>query len=234
MAQLLSDAQMASFEDQGYCTVDALAPGGLSEAELDAAEETWDRLIAGGVNGLSNSGPERPESLERQAGLAADKGFIELMCHPFFENIAKQVLRSEHVHVIELGPHERAGGAAEKPDAETAKQIWRDGCHIDFQVTSADFNATPRRDLLGIWFWVTDVPADRAAMRILPGALPFVLSREHKGLTPAARAGSHKPIMEHWDAVLTPEHRTSLQPPSTPFDPPSIPPRSPSTPFDLP
>ena len=39
---------MASFEDQGYCTVDALAPGGLSEAELDAAEETWDRLIAGG------------------------------------------------------------------------------------------------------------------------------------------------------------------------------------------
>ena len=177
MAQLLSDEQMASFEDQGYCTVDALAPGGLSEAELDAAEETWDRLIAGGVNGLSNSGPERPESLERQAGLAADKGFIELMCHPFFENMAKQVLRSEHVHVIELGPHERAGGAAsEKPDAETAKQIWRDGCHIDFQVTSADFNATPRRDLLGIWFWVTDVPADRAAMRILPGALPFRLS----------------------------------------------------------
>ena len=51
MAQLLSDAQMACFEDQGYCTVDALAPGGLSEAELDAAEETWDRLIAGGVNG---------------------------------------------------------------------------------------------------------------------------------------------------------------------------------------
>ena len=197
MAQLLSDEQMASFEDQGYCTVDALAPGGLSEAELDAAEETWDRLIAGGISGLSNSGPEAAGSLERQAGLAADKGFIELMCHPFFENIAKQVtslvavallhgalaegcstrsqvLRSEHVHVIELGPHERAGGAAEKPDAETAKQIWRDGCHIDFQVTSADFNATPRRDLLGIWFWVTDVPADRAAMRILPGAAPPV------------------------------------------------------------
>ena len=87
------------------------------------------------------------------------------------------------MHVIELGPHERAGGASDKPDAETAKQIWRDGCHIDFQVTSADFNATPRRDLLGIWFWVTDVPADRAAMRILPGALPFPLSREHKGLT---------------------------------------------------
>jgi hypothetical protein len=37
------------------------------------------------------------------------------------------------------------------------------------QVTSADFDASPRRDLMGLWFWVNDVPARRAAMRILPG-----------------------------------------------------------------
>ena len=100
---MLSLAQMESFEQDGYLTVDALsADGGLTLDELDAAEATWDRLTAVGVGGLSNSGPERPESLERQAELAADQGFIELMCHPFFENLAKQVLRSEEVRVIEL------------------------------------------------------------------------------------------------------------------------------------
>ena len=28
---------------------------------------------------------------------------------------------------------------------------WDNGCHIDWQVTESDFDATPRRDLLALW-----------------------------------------------------------------------------------
>jgi hypothetical protein len=191
-SRMLSAGELRAFEESGYVCVDALSkPGGLSPAELDRAEETWDRLIGLGVTGLSNAGPQRPGSLEKQAQLAADRGFIELMCHPFFESLAKQVLRSEDVRVIELGPHQRPPTQRHSaPEDEEARQLWSNGAHIDFQITSADFDATPRRDLLGVWFWVDDVPAERAAMRILPG--------------------SHRPIMQHWDAVLTDEHRKSL------------------------
>jgi hypothetical protein len=170
--------------------VDTLVPGGLTPEQLDQAEATWDRLVGAGVVGLSNSGPERPESLQRQEQLASDRGFVELMCHPFFEGVAKQVLKTDAVRVIELGPHERSPSGQPTPGPEKAKELWSNGAHIDFQVTSADFNATPRRDLLGVWLWVNDVPAERGAMRILPG--------------------SHRPIMQHWDTVLTAAHKQML------------------------
>ena len=172
---LLSDAQVRHFNEEGYLT----AEGGLTPAELDDAEATWDRLVAARTVGLSNSSDR-----EKQQALAADEGFLRLMCNPYFENLAKQLLRTANVRVIELGPHERQPSSEPQPDPAAA---WANGAHIDFQITSADWEATPRRDLLGLWFWVNDVPSERGAMRILPG--------------------SHKKIMEHWDKVLTPEHR---------------------------
>jgi hypothetical protein len=33
------------------------------------------------------------------------------------------------------------------------------------QVTESDFDATPRRDLLALWLWLNDVPAERGAIR---------------------------------------------------------------------
>lgn len=188
---MLTDAQMESFEADGVVLLDTLSmPGGLTPAQLDDAEATWERLVEAGVVGLSNSGPERPESLQRQKELASDRGFVELMCNPFFESVAKQVLKSEQVRVIELGPNHRAPSGQPTPGPDKSQQLWSEGAHIDFQVTSANFDATPRRDLLGMWLWVNDVPAERGAMRILPG--------------------SHRPIMRHWDRVLTEAHKEML------------------------
>ena len=64
---------------------------------------------------------------------------------------------------------------------------WDNGCHIDWQVTETDFDATPRRDLLALWMWLNDVPAERAAMRILPG--------------------SHRVIMQHFERTLEPSRK---------------------------
>ena len=96
---------------------------------------------------------------------------MRLVSHPFFENVAKQMLRTEDVRLIELGANNRAPTGEPQAPAEEQAKRWAAGAHVDLQITTADFNATPRRDLLALWFWISDVTPDHAAMRILPGSL---------------------------------------------------------------
>ena len=115
---------------------------------------------------------------------------MELISAPVFEQIAKQVLRSDRVFILETG---RAGTGLERADANDRAQRndwpekhgvrseWANSMHIDVQVTTEDFEATPRREHLAIWFWLNDVPAERAAMRVLKG--------------------SHKPLGAHWQEM---------------------------------
>ena len=167
---MLSDAQMEAFEAEGMVLVDTLSVhGGLTAAQLDEAERTWDRLALG---------PGAPPKEQ-------DEGFIRLISHPVFENIAKQVLRAEEVKLIELGATNRPPTDQPQAAPHLQREHWAKGAHIDLQITTADWNATPRRDLLALWLWVGDVSPDRAAMRVLPG--------------------SHRVIMRHWDSVLSAE-----------------------------
>ena len=180
MEQPLSDQQCRQFEELGYTMVDGPWMDGSAEGEafLQRCEATFDRLTA-------------PEA-ERKVDKEEDEGFIEMISHPFFESVAKQMLRSEHVHIVEDGPHHRP--AAEAPavddDGFDAHAAWKGGAHIDLQVTTSDFNATPRRDMLALWFWIVDVEPETAAMRILPR--------------------SHRAIHEHWEKTLQPERRSLL------------------------
>ena len=163
---MITDAQLTQYEEQGAVTIDSP----FSEEQLDRAEAAWDRLKASG---------DPPYE---------DPDYIDVVQHPYFEEVAKKVLRADAVHVWwGLHPHERA--PAEPPYADYRDQ-WKSGCHVDIQATWEDFTATPRRMRAELWFWLNDVPSDRGAMRILPG--------------------SHRPIMEHWSRVLTPEHKAEL------------------------
>ena len=69
-----------------------LVPMMADEDWLDKAEATWARQTA-------SSGPHRSGSI--------DRGYVELIAHPFFEDVAKQMLRAEHVRTIEHGMHNR-------------------------------------------------------------------------------------------------------------------------------
>ena len=163
---MITDDQLNQYETQGAITIDSP----FSEAELDRAEAAWDRLKTSGDPSYT------------------DSDYVDVIQHPYFEEIAKNVLRAQAVHLWwGLDPHER--GPAEPPYASYGEQ-WARGCHIDIQATWEDFTATPRRMRAELWFWLNDVPADRGAMRILPG--------------------SHRPIMQHWSQVLTPEHKEQL------------------------
>ena len=110
----ITDAQLAAYESRGAVTIGSP----FTVEQLDRAEAAWDRLKEGGG---------RPYD---------DPDYVDVMQHPFFEELAKKVLRAE------------------------------------------------------LWFWVNDVPRNRGAMRILPG--------------------SHRPIMEHWSRVLSPDHQAQL------------------------
>ncbi|MGA1197264.1 MAG: phytanoyl-CoA dioxygenase family protein [Candidatus Latescibacterota bacterium] len=117
-----------------------------------------------------------------------DPDYVNLVQHPYLEAVAKKVLKAQAVHLWGgVRPHERAPS---KGPFGSARERWEKGYHTDIQATWEDFNATPRRMRAELWLWVNDVPIDRGAMRILPG--------------------SHKPIMEHWSRVLTPEHKAEL------------------------
>jgi hypothetical protein len=163
---MITDAQLAEYEEQGVVTID----GPLSTEELDKAEAAWDRLKADGGKPYD------------------DPDYVDVIQHPYFEEVAKKVLRAESVHLWwGLAPHERPPWT--KP-FDSAHDQWAGGSHVDIQATWEDFQATPRRMRAELWFWVNEVPKDRGAMRILPG--------------------SHRPIMEHWSKILTPEHKKML------------------------
>jgi hypothetical protein len=139
---MLSPEQCEQFESQGF----VLEPNVLSPAELADAQQTWHRLH---------------DNEDSYGDRADDAGYIRLISHRFFEGVAMQLLRSSSVHLAELNvkavsPGERAG------------HVWESECHLDWQITTADWNSTPRRDLLAIWFWVEEVTPEMGAMRILP------------------------------------------------------------------
>ena len=164
---LFTDADLEHYERDGAVTIDSP----FTEEELDRAEAAWDRL--------KESGDPPYE----------DPDYVDVLQHPYFEEVAKKVLRADSVHLWwGLSPHERPPWGEREFDSP--RDQWANGTHVDIQATWEDFQATPRRMRAELWFWVNDVPENRGAMRVLPG--------------------SHRPIMEHWSRVLAPEHKAML------------------------
>jgi hypothetical protein len=102
-----------------------------------------------------------------------------VIAHPWLEQVVQQLLRTTDVQLFwGVAPHARWPSL--DPPVSVAEQ-WAQGSHTDTQATVSDWEATPRRTRVELWHWLSDVPADRGAMRVLPG--------------------SHLPIMKAWDRV---------------------------------
>ena len=77
----LSPEQIAEFERDGCTTVET----GRSEAQLDYFEAMHEADTLGAPN----------------------PAFFDLIAHPELEAVAKQILRSNNVRILESGPHRR-------------------------------------------------------------------------------------------------------------------------------
>ena len=171
---LLDAAAMARFERDGFAVV--TLP--LSDQELQAASEAWDR----------NTEP-----------IDDDPGYTALISHPSVEAIAKQVLRAERVFIMSAFRAERPGA---EPGTPPPTGPANGGFHTDVQVTAGDWEATPRRAHLAIWIWVDDVTPSRAAIRMLPGShrtlgahWEATLAKHRNGESlPRPRSGQHGPF----------------------------------------
>ncbi len=106
-----TDAELRKYEKEGAVIIDSP----FTTEELDRAESAWDRLKESG----------RPPY--------EDPDYVDVVQHPYFEEVAKKLLRADAVHLWwGLSPHERA--PAKAPFASPGDQ-WTSGCHIDIQAT---------------------------------------------------------------------------------------------------
>ena len=107
-----------------------------------------------------------------------DKDYVATIAHEFFEKVAQKVLRSAEVEYIEVFPTMRPPSEQPAAGFPSWEEEWASGAHCDLQLTRSDWDATPRRDQLMMWLWLSDAKPDGGAMRILPG--------------------SHLKIVDHW------------------------------------
>jgi len=181
---MLTPAELDQFEELGFVTIDTP----LSAEQLDGAERAFDTLCAP----TAADTPRHPCFNSTLAiPCAACDDFVDMIANPFFERVAQQVLRADRVDYIEVFPIDRKPTPLpESGEYPHWRDEWASGAHVDVQLTRSDFEATPRRDQLTIWLWLSDVTPESGAMRILPG--------------------SHRAFMNHWEQSLKPERRQYL------------------------
>jgi hypothetical protein len=84
--EVVTTADLETFERDGAVTIDT----SFTEVELDRAEAAWDRIKASGDPAWR------------------DQDYVNTIQHPCFEEIAKQFLRAQSVHLWwGISPHER-------------------------------------------------------------------------------------------------------------------------------
>jgi hypothetical protein len=150
---MITEQQLEQFVHDGAVTIDTP----LTREQIAAAVATLDRLLPfqAGENG-------RPPRY--RTGLTCsydDPPLLEIIQHPFFEEVAKRALRADAVRFFQTAI------VAAYPQPNTP---WSFEQHVDIQYCLSDLDATPRRMICSFFLWLTDVNARRAPMMFRPGS----------------------------------------------------------------
>ncbi|MDA0745353.1 MAG: phytanoyl-CoA dioxygenase family protein [bacterium] len=169
---MLSAQEVKQFEDAGAVTVDSP----LTEQQLAAASAAYDRL-------LPLAPPGESGQVRYRLGSTCefyDPELLELIQHPFFEEVAKQVLRAKTVYFY------LAAMAMTHPQPDA---VWSYDQHTDIQYCLSDLDAVPKRMICSLFVWISDVNEKRAPMVFRPGSHRLIAAErekdpELKGVTP--------------------------------------------------
>jgi hypothetical protein len=156
--------EVQQFDEAGCVTVDTP----LTPQEIADAAAAMDRLLP--FDGR-NPRPSMTCSY-------TDPALVAITEHPFFEEVAKQVLRADVVHFFQ------SAILVAYPEPDKPFSFWQ---HVDIQYRRADFEAVPRNIICSFFLWLTDVTEARAPMMVRPGShLLLADHNQREDIGPAA------------------------------------------------
>jgi ectoine hydroxylase-related dioxygenase (phytanoyl-CoA dioxygenase family) len=188
---MITDEQVRQFLEDGAVTIDTP----LTAAQVAAASAALDRLLP-----FSEPGPGQSPRYRASLTCSYDEpALLDIIQHPFFEEVAKRVLQAEEVLFFQTAI------TAAYPQPNTPFSFDQ---HVDIQYCLSDFRATPRRIICSYFLWLTDVNEKRAPMMVRPGSHLLIAEEreadpERKGVVPQVMGVSmdHLTAHDYADAI---------------------------------
>ena len=150
---MISAEQLRTFEERGAVTIDTP----LTTKEIAAAAAAIDEL-------LPFQAAEPGQAPRFRYGATCnyyEPALLDLIQHPFFEAVAKRVLRADAICFFQTA----IVASYPQPGSEFSYDQ-----HTDIQYSLEDWAATPRRVVCSFFLWLTDVNQRRAPMMHRPGS----------------------------------------------------------------
>ena len=150
---MISAEQLRVFEEQGAVTIDTP----LTTKEIAAAAAAIDALLP-----FQAAEPDQAPRFRYGATCNYyEPTLLDLIQHPFFEAVAKRVLRADAIRFFQTA----ILVSYPQPESEFSYDQ-----HTDIQYSLEDWAATPRQVVCSFFLWLTDVNERRAPMMHRPGS----------------------------------------------------------------
>ena len=159
---MISAAQLQAFDERGAVTLDTP----LTASEIAAANAAIDQM-------LPIQEPDTGQQPRYRYGATCNfyaPALVDLIQHPFFEWVAKKVLRADSIRFFQT--------AALKTYPQPGEFSFSE--HTDIQYCLEDWAQTPRRVVCSYFLWLTDVNARRAPMMHRPGSHRLIAAHRQK------------------------------------------------------
>ena len=148
---MITEQQLRQFIENGAVTIDTP----LTSAQIAAAAAALDQRLPF-VPPLQG---QAPHYRIQETCSYDDPALVEIIQHPFFEEVAKQALCAEEVRFFQTAI------ITTYPEPDTP---FRFDQHVDIQYSLSDLNAAPRRIICSYFLWLSDVNERRAPMMVRP------------------------------------------------------------------
>jgi Phytanoyl-CoA dioxygenase (PhyH) len=189
---MITDDELRQFMEVGAVTIDTP----LTAEQIAAASAALDRLLPAGPP------PTEGRSPGHRVGTTCsfyEPALVEIIQHPFFEEVARRALRAEEVRFFQTAI------VTSYPQPDTP---FRFDQHVDIQYSLSDLHATPRRMICSYFLWLTDVSERRAPLMLRPGSHLLIAAERERDPslrdTPPAVAGvslSKLPALPYADPI---------------------------------
>ncbi len=188
---MITDQEIQQFSEMGAVTIDTP----LTQQQLTAASTVFDRLLPF----CEPKTGEKPRYRVSTTCTFYDPELLDIIQHPFFEEVAKRVLRADEIRFFQTAI------VTTYPQPNTPFSFDQ---HVDIQYCLSDLDATPRRMVCTYFLWIDDVTAQRAPLMYRPGSHRLIAKNresqpELKGIVPPVAGVSLDglPALDYADAI---------------------------------